>query len=51
MILSGEKIQQMCDIYLGTEYDFNYNPLIQKDTSKHTSIVFPQGQLPQFETV
>jgi hypothetical protein len=38
MIISGEKIQQLCDIYLGTEYDFNYNPLIKKDTSKHVSI-------------
>jgi hypothetical protein len=38
MILSGEKIQQLCDIYLGTEYDFNYNPLIQKDSLKHVTI-------------
>lgn len=38
MILSGEKIQQLCDIYIGTKEDFNCNPLIQNDTSKHVSI-------------
>ena len=38
MIVSGERIQQLCDIYLGTNEDFNYNPLIKKQTFKHCII-------------
>ena len=38
MIITGEKIQQLCDIYLGTNNDFNYNPLIKNQTSKHVCI-------------
>ena len=38
MIITGEKIQQLCDIYLGTNYDFNFNPLISIQTSKHLLI-------------
>lgn len=35
MIITGEKIQQLCDIYLGTNDDFNWNPQIRNQTSKH----------------
>jgi hypothetical protein len=38
MIITGEKIQQLCDIYLGANYDFNFNPLISIQTSKHLLI-------------
>ena len=34
-IVTGEKIQQLCDIYLGKECDLNYNPIISIDKSKH----------------
>ena len=28
LIIKGERIQQIADIYLGNEDDFRYNPLI-----------------------
>ena len=34
-IITGEKIQQLCDIYLGIQGDFNFNPVISNQTSKH----------------
>jgi hypothetical protein len=34
-IVTGEKIQQLCDIYLGIKGDFRFNPLIGRDTEKH----------------
>uniref|UniRef100_A0A6C0E251 Exostosin GT47 domain-containing protein n=1 Tax=viral metagenome TaxID=1070528 RepID=A0A6C0E251_9ZZZZ len=34
-IVTGEKIQQTCDIFLGNSYYFSYNPLILNETSKH----------------
>jgi hypothetical protein len=34
-IITGERIQQLADIYLGYEDDFKYNPLIAKQTQKH----------------
>lgn len=34
-IITGEKIQQLCDIYLGVDNDFNCNPTISKQPSKH----------------
>jgi hypothetical protein len=34
-IVSGEKLQNLCDIYLGYDDDFNYNPLIQIQKNKH----------------
>ena len=37
-IITGERIQQLADIYLGYEEDFIYNPLIHKDYSKHLDI-------------
>ena len=34
-IVTGEKIQQLCDIYLGFAGDFNYNSLIGRQNEKH----------------
>jgi len=34
-IVTGEKIQQLCDIYLGINGDFNFNPNIGRQTIKH----------------
>jgi hypothetical protein len=34
IIISGEKIQQLCDVYLGFPYDFQYNPIIQSQSEK-----------------
>lgn len=34
-VITGEKIQQLCDNYLGTEEDFNWNPIIREQHSKH----------------
>lgn len=34
-IVTGEKIQQLCDIYLGVDGDFNFNPNIGRQTTKH----------------
>ena len=31
-IVSGEKLQNLCDYYLGTHDQFNYNPFIQSQT-------------------
>lgn len=37
-IVTGEKIQQKCDIYLGFPEDFNYNPVISQQTNKHLNL-------------
>lgn len=37
-IVTGEKIQQICNIYIGKQEDFNYNPLIKNQTNKHLNI-------------
>jgi hypothetical protein len=34
-IITGERIQNLCDIYIGNKPDFDYNPFIQKQTHKH----------------
>jgi hypothetical protein len=36
--ISGEKIQQLCDVYIGTLNDLNYNPKISIETYKHINI-------------
>jgi hypothetical protein len=36
--VTGEKIQQKCDIYLGFPEDFNYNPIIAQQTNKHLDL-------------
>ncbi len=37
-IISGEKVQNLCDIYVGFDEDFNYNPEIRKQKEKCVSI-------------
>jgi len=37
-IVSGEKIQNMCDYYLGTESQLSYNPFISSQKYKHLCI-------------
>jgi hypothetical protein len=34
-IITGERIQQYCDLYLGIKDDFNFNPIIKNDNKKH----------------
>jgi hypothetical protein len=34
-IVTGERIQQLCDVYLGVDGDFNFNPTIGRQTTKH----------------
>ena len=37
-IITGEKIQQLCDIYIGKKEDFFYNPIIKIQKQKHVCI-------------
>lgn len=37
-IITGEKIQTLCDYYIGTNDDFNFNPIIRNQTPKHINI-------------
>ena len=37
-IITGERIQQLANIYIGTTDDFNYNPIIKNETHKHKFI-------------
>lgn len=37
-IVTGEKIQKLCDIYIGFKDDFTFNPTISSDISKHVNI-------------
>ena len=37
-IVTGEKIQQICNIYIGKQEDFNYNPLTKNQNNKHVNI-------------
>lgn len=37
-IVTGERIQQLCDIYIGLDEDFNYNPVISTQTDKHLQL-------------
>lgn len=34
-VITGEKIQQLCDIYLGLQDDFDFNPIISTQKSKY----------------
>jgi hypothetical protein len=36
--ISGEKIQQLCDIYCGNSFHLNRNPVIQQQTHKHLDL-------------
>jgi len=33
-IITGEKIQNLCDYYIGSVGDFNFNPNIKNQVSK-----------------
>jgi len=37
-MISGERIQELCDAYCGFEDDFNYNPRIRMQPSKHVHL-------------
>ena len=37
-LLSGEYFQQLCDIYIGLEQDFQFNPKISNEGRKHLSL-------------
>jgi FkbM family methyltransferase len=37
-IITGEKIQQICDIYLGFDDDFRFNPVIASQNFKHCNL-------------
>jgi hypothetical protein len=37
-IVTGEKLQNLCDYYLGTQDQFNYNPFIKSQSHKHLCI-------------
>jgi hypothetical protein len=39
-IITGEKIQQLCDIYLGSTSDFHFNPNISRQFKKHKDISY-----------
>ena len=37
-IIKGERIQKLCDVYLGLQEDFRYNPSIFPEKSKHIDL-------------
>lgn len=37
-IITGEKIQNLCDYYIGSLDDFNFNPIIRNQITKHINI-------------
>ena len=37
-MISGEQIQELCDIYCGLKEDFEYNPRIRKQVKKHMDL-------------
>lgn len=37
-IITGERIQQLADIYIGKQDDFEYNPLIWNQSNKHVNL-------------
>jgi len=38
MIVTGERLQELCDVYCGLPEDFHYNPVISKQITKHMDI-------------
>ena len=38
IIITGEKIQNLCDYYIGSIGDFNFNPNIKNQVSKQINI-------------
>ena len=37
-IVTGEKIQQLCNIYFGFQEDFDFNPIIKQQSDKHFNL-------------
>ena len=37
-IITGEKIQQLCNVYFGFKEDFDYNPVIKQQINKHFNL-------------
>lgn len=37
-IITGERIQFICDLFIGTELDLNFNPIVKVFNSKHLNI-------------
>jgi hypothetical protein len=37
-VITGEKIQQICDLYIGKLGDFRWNPIISSQVNKHLNI-------------
>ena len=37
-MISGERIQELCDVYCGMQEDFDYNPRIRSQTQKHMQL-------------
>lgn len=37
-VITGEKIQQFCDVYIGEQCDFKFNPIVKKQQHKHVNI-------------
>lgn len=37
-IVSGERIQQLCDVFLGISEDFSWNPVISTQANKHKDL-------------
>jgi hypothetical protein len=37
-VVSGEKLQNLCDYYLGTSDQLNYNPIVKSQLFKHLCI-------------
>jgi hypothetical protein len=48
-IITGEKVQQIAHIYVGDDYDFNYNPIISKQNEKfiHLDKIIQQWDNPK----
>ena len=41
-IITGEKIQQLCDVYFGLKEDFDFNPVIKKQIMIFKNLVVIQ---------
>jgi hypothetical protein len=39
-IITGEKIQQLCDVYFGLQKDFNFNPIIKNQRIKQFNLIY-----------
>ncbi len=39
-IITGEKIQQLCDVYFGLQKDFDFNPIIKNQRIKQFNLIY-----------